>query len=67
MIIPYRRIQHCEVTSGPVEQMFDIASLNIYTAGGGSSDMTIPGLEDQRAATLKAHILRKINTEDEEE
>ena len=34
--IPYERIQHVSSTRGPVEQLFDLHIINIFTAGTGS-------------------------------
>jgi len=65
--IPFSRIQHCEVKEGPIERLFGLSSLHIYTAGGSSSDIDIPGLYPQQAQDIKSFVLKKINTEDEEE
>ena len=56
--IPFIRVQHAEVGQGPLERLFGLAHLNIYTAGGSSSDLSLPGLSPQRAAQLKDFILR---------
>ncbi len=65
--IPFSRIQHCEVKEGAMQRLFGLASLHIYTAGGSSSDIDIPGLSPTRANELKQLVLTKINTEKEEE
>jgi len=54
--VPFNRIQHTEVAQGPFERMFDLAKVKIYTAGGASSDISIPGLSDTEANQLKEHI-----------
>jgi len=64
--IPFSRIQHCEVKEGPIQRMFGIASLHVYTAGGNSSDIDIPGLNPGRANELKQFVLTKIKSEEEE-
>jgi len=58
-IIPFNRVQHCEVDRGPIDRMFDLSELKIYTAGGSSSDMKIPGLKPEAANTLKQFIAGK--------
>ncbi|MEZ4829071.1 MAG: PH domain-containing protein [Bacteroidia bacterium] len=64
--IPFQRIQHCEVNRGPLDQFFGLASLKVYTAGGGSTDLEIPGLEPERANQIKDFILNQmINDRDE--
>jgi len=65
--IPFSRIQHCEVKEGPIERLFGLSSLHIYTAGGSSSDIDIPGLYPQTAQNIKSFVLKKVNAEDEEE
>lgn len=65
--IPFNRIQHCEVKEGPIERLFGLSSLHIYTAGGSSSDIDIPGLNPKGAQDIKQFVLKKINLEDEEE
>lgn len=62
--IPFSRIQHCEVKEGAVQRLFGLASLHIYTAGGSSSDIDIPGLSPTRANELKQLVLIKINAEE---
>jgi len=64
--IPFSRIQHCEVKEGPIQRLFGLASLHIYTAGGNSSDIDIPGLNPERANELKQFVLTKIKSEEEE-
>lgn len=39
--------------------MYSLYSLKIYTAGGHSSDLVIPGLAEDKAQGLKEFILKK--------
>ncbi len=55
--IPVNRIQHVSLGQGPLEQLFRIAHLNIYTAGGNQADLTLPGLTYELAENLKDHLL----------
>ncbi|MEO0898686.1 MAG: PH domain-containing protein [Bacteroidota bacterium] len=64
--IPFHRVQHVEVSEGFVERMFKLASLRVFTAGGESSDLSIPGLEPDHAKNLKAYILKKSELVKEE-
>ncbi len=57
--IPYKRIQHLEVHQGPIDRVFDLASVSIFTAGGDSSDMEIEGVLPDQAESIKAFILAK--------
>lgn len=57
--IPFNRIQHAELKQGPIERIFKLHSLKIFTAGGQSSDLVIPGLNEETASRLKEFILGK--------
>ena len=56
--IPLNRLQHCEVSQGPLGRLFDLASVKIYTAGGSTSDLSIGGLKKEAAHRLRDHITR---------
>lgn len=61
--IPFNRVQHCEITQGPIERLFNLKSLAIYTAGGQSSDLNINGLEPMEAEQLKEYIVSATLTD----
>jgi membrane protein YdbS with pleckstrin-like domain len=65
-VIPFNRVQHCEINNGPIDRMFNLSSLKLYTAGGSSSDLTIPGLNPQLAQDLKDFIVKKTGLYEEE-
>lgn len=60
--IPFNRIQHTEISRGPIERKFDLSTLKIYTAGGSTSDLSIPGLETDEAEQLKEFVAKKAAT-----
>jgi len=60
--IPFNRIQHTEISRGPLERKFDLSTLKIYTAGGSTSDLSIPGLEKEEAKQLKDFVAKKAAT-----
>lgn len=62
--VAINRIQHLEITQGPLERMLGLNKLVIYTAGGGQSDLKLPGLEADIASQLKAQLLNQIAQED---
>ncbi len=64
--IPFNRIQHCEVNHGPIDRIFNLASLKVFTAGGQSSDLEIPGLTETRAQMIKDYIIGKAGLDEEE-
>ena len=65
--IPFSRVQHCEIIKGVVDNFFNLVELRIFTAGGSSSDLVIPGLRPDVAFRLKEQIIGKIDGYDEEE
>lgn len=67
VIVPFNRIQHCEVKQGPFSKIFGLRSLTVYTAGGGSSDLKVSGLPEEKAEQLKEFVLRRITSEDDGE
>jgi membrane protein YdbS with pleckstrin-like domain len=60
--IPFNRIQHTDVSQGPIERQFALCTLSIYTAGGSTSDLSIPGLEQDEAQQLRDFIAKKAAT-----
>lgn len=62
--IPFNRIQHVEVSQNILDKLFKIASLNVYTAGGSGSDISIPGLSPEMANTLKDRISQKVGNDE---
>ncbi len=65
-VIPFNRIQHAEVIQGPIDRMFDLSVLRIFTAGGSASDMNLPGLRPIEANNIKEFILGKTSADEEE-
>lgn len=54
---PILRIQHIEIKRGPIERLFNLASLHIFSAGGDFQSLVIPGLETETANKLHEFIL----------
>ncbi|MFJ5261036.1 PH domain-containing protein [Streptomyces sp. NPDC088387] len=54
-VVPYGRMQLVEVTSGPVERYFGLASVQLHTAAA-ASDATIPGLHPDEAERLRDRL-----------
>jgi hypothetical protein len=64
--VPYNRIQHVEIRRGPMEELLRLRKLEIYTAGGSSSDLSIPGLDPEQAEKLRSFISLKTGMDEEE-
>ncbi|WP_394431864.1 PH domain-containing protein [Streptomyces sp. SGAir0957] len=54
-IVPYGRMQLVEVTSGPLERKFGLASLQLHTAAA-ATDATVPGLSPSEAERLRDRL-----------
>jgi membrane protein YdbS with pleckstrin-like domain len=61
-IIPFNRIQHVAIHEGFFSRMYDLSELQIYTAGGSSSDLHIPGLPKYEAEQIKTFLLNQITS-----
>ena len=59
-IVPFVRVQHIDVTRGPLDKWFGTARLVVHTAGTHNSIVTLPGLSPEHAAgirdTIRGHI-----------
>ncbi|MGO4463515.1 PH domain-containing protein [Streptomyces sp. M-16] len=54
-VVPYGRMQLVEVTSGPLERRFGLASVQLHTAAA-ASDARIPGLVPAEAERLRDRL-----------
>ena len=54
-IVPYARMQFVDVTAGPLERAFDLATVQLHTAAA-ASDARIPGLVPAEAARLRDRL-----------
>lgn len=61
-LVPFVRVQHIDVSQGPLERTFGVARLILHTAGTANSTVVLPGLAHARAELLRdeirAHIRR---------
>ena len=62
-MIPFNRIQHVAMHEGVFSRMFDLAQIQIFTAGGSSSDIKIAGIEKEKAENIKELLMQKIQNE----
>jgi membrane protein YdbS with pleckstrin-like domain len=59
IMLAFNRVQHIEISSGPLQRRFGLASLKFYTAGGSSVDLKMDGLTSQTAKQLRSHIMQR--------
>jgi membrane protein YdbS with pleckstrin-like domain len=56
--VPYDRIQFVDTRQGPLERLFGLSRLLVYTASGAGADAVIPGLAEETAAHLRDRLSR---------
>jgi membrane protein YdbS with pleckstrin-like domain len=54
-VVPYGRMQFIDVTAGPVERSFGLATVHLHTAAA-ASDARIPGLAREEAERLRDRL-----------
>jgi membrane protein YdbS with pleckstrin-like domain len=54
-VVPYGRMQFVDVTAGPLERSFGLATVRLHTAAA-ASDARIPGLERAEAARVRDQL-----------
>ena len=54
-VVPYGRMQFIDVTAGPFERSFGLATVRLHTAAA-ATDARIPGLERDEAARLRDRL-----------
>lgn len=64
-VVPFVRVQHMDVTRGPLDKLFGTAMLVVHTAGTHNSVVTLPGLSPQRAAEIREVIRSEIRADAE--
>lgn len=56
-VIPISRLQHVDLTRGPIERLFGLTTLVVHTAGTSAASFDLPGLDDVVARALRDRIL----------
>jgi len=54
-IVPYARMQYVDVTAGPLERAFGLATVQLHTAAA-ASDARVPGLPPDEASRLRDRL-----------
>ena len=55
--VPRSRVQHTDVSQGPLERRYGLGTLVVHTAGTMHSQVTLSGLEFTVARQIRAHLL----------
>ena len=62
-VVPLVRVQHIDVTRGPLDKMFGTATLVVHTAGTHNSIVSLPGVSPERAAEIRDAIREHVRTD----
>jgi len=57
-VVPFVRVQHVDSARGPIERLFGLANVVVYTAGSRGADVTVPGLTRTGADDLRERLKR---------
>ena len=55
--VPRSRVQHTDVAQGPIERMFELATLIVYTAGTHHASVSLSGLARETALLIRDHLI----------
>ncbi len=57
--VPLARLQHADLTQGPLQRQWGLAKLTVYTAGTQHASVELDGLAYETAARLRDRLLRQ--------
>lgn len=57
VIQPLKRVQHVEVTRGPLDKRFGLANVKLFSAGTSLSTFRIPGIDFDLAEQIRQYVL----------
>ncbi len=55
--VPRSRVQHTDVSQGPLERRYGLGTLGIYTAGTDYAKVSLDGLAHETALEIRDHLL----------
>ena len=65
-VIPFNRVQHVGVYESALLRVFNLCTVEFFTAGGALGDLKISGISKEEGERLKAYVIQKITTRKEE-
>lgn len=57
--VPRTRVQHTDVSQGPLERSHGLGTLVMHTAGTSNAEVSLDGLDYARALRIRDHLLPK--------
>lgn len=64
-VVPIDRVQHIDLSQGPIERALGVSRLIVHTAGTQYSRVVLPGLSRQNAERMRDEIRARIRQEAE--
>lgn len=55
--VAQNRIQHTDVSQGPIARRYNLATLTMHTAGMREADIAVPGLKYADAVAMRDHLI----------
>ena len=55
--VPRTRVQHTDVSQGPIERSYGLSTLIVHTAGSEHARVALPGLSRENALALRDQLL----------
>ena len=55
--VPKSRVQHTDVSQGPLQRKYGLATLTVHTAGTENAQVPLPGLPHEVALRIRDHLL----------
>ena len=62
--VPLARVQHVDVSQGPLERAFGVCRLILHTAGTANSRVVLPGLARSTAEDIRDEVRARIRQDD---
>lgn len=59
-IVPLNRIQHVALNEGMLSRIFKLGTLHVYTAGGSSGEVSIAGIDIEKAKAIKEALVQRL-------
>ena len=62
-VVPFGRVQHIDVSQGPVERAYGLGTLVLHTAGNHNASVSLPGLAHADAMAMREEIRAHVRRE----
>src|SRR5688572_16414589 len=59
--VPRSRIQHTDVSQGPIERRYGLGTLTLFTAGSEHQRVNLAGLDHERAQALRDPLVPPVD------